>query len=158
MFLMRSCRRRHGVHLTKMVERGRFKGRIDAYREQIRWIRDKSWHHEFDDRNRRFYSNVANLVRELRAYLRVGGQSLGRDRHQEQPNRSLSVWWRQAAGVDCDDYLRLCESDLYQHLADVGGFTRQQVKEQLMKTGVVLAKLCSRPEDSGQAAVRQTIS
>jgi hypothetical protein len=38
-----------------------------------------------------------------------------------------------AAGVDCDEYLRLCEADLYRHLADASGFTRQQVKEQLMK-------------------------
>jgi hypothetical protein len=46
--------------------RGNIKGRIDAYQEQVRWIREKSWFHEFDRRNRRMYSNVANLTREPR--------------------------------------------------------------------------------------------
>ena len=112
--------------------KGTIKGRIAAYREQVRWIQDKSWWYEFDGRNRRMYSNVANLTRELRAYLRVGGSPLVEiDIKNSQPLFVGLV--AKAAGVPCDEYLRLCEADLYQHLADKGGFTRQQVKEQLMK-------------------------
>lgn len=112
--------------------KGTVQGRVDAYREQVQWIRDKSWHFEFDGRNRRFYSNVSNLVRELRCYLRIDGQSLIEiDIKNSQPLFIGLV--AKAAGVDCDQYLRLCEADLYQHLADGGGFTRQEVKEQLMK-------------------------
>ena len=120
------------------IEKGRkgtIRGRIDAYREQVRWIQDKSWHYRFDLRNRRMYSNVANLVRELRAYLRVGGSPLVEiDIKNSQPLFIGLV--ARDAGVDCEKYLRLCEKDLYQHLADQGGFTRQQVKEQLMKTAL----------------------
>ena len=115
--------------------RGTIEGRIAAYREQIRWIRDKSWFYEFDGRNRRMYSNIASLTRELRPYLRVGGESLVEiDIKNSQP---LFVGlMAKAAGVDCDEYLRLCEADLYQHLADQGGFTRSDVKRQLMKTAL----------------------
>jgi hypothetical protein len=117
---------------TEDGRKGTIEGRVNAYREQIRWIRDKSWHHEFDERNRRFYSNVANLVRELRAYLRIGGSPLVEiDIKNSQP--LFIGLMAQAAGVNCDEYLRLCEADLYQHLADKGGFTRSEVKQQLMK-------------------------
>ncbi|MGD0383148.1 MAG: hypothetical protein ABSA77_06495 [Thermoguttaceae bacterium] len=117
---------------TEDGRRGTIQGRIDAYSEQIRWIRDKSWFHEFDPRNRRMYSNVSNLTRELRHYLRVGCSPLIElDIKNSQPLFIGLI--AQAAGVDCDDYLRLCETDLYQFLADRGKFTRSQVKEQLMK-------------------------
>jgi hypothetical protein len=120
---------------TEDGRKGTIEGRINAYREQIRWIRDKSWHHEFDERNRRFYSNVSNLTRELRAYLRVGRSPLVEiDIKNSQP--LFIGLLAKAAGVDCDEYLRLCETDLYQHVADTGGFTRQEVKEQLMKTAL----------------------
>jgi hypothetical protein len=117
---------------TENGRRGTIQGRIDAYHEQIRWIQNKSWLHEFDPRNRRFYSNVSNLVRELRAYLRVGGSPLIEiDIKNSQPLFIGMI--AKAAGVDCDDYLRLCETDLYQFLADRGKFTRSEVKLQLMK-------------------------
>ena len=118
--------------------KGTIQGRIDAYQEQVRWIRDKFWWYEFGPRNRRMHSNVSNLVRELRAYLRVGGSSLIEiDIKNSQP--LFIGLLAKAAGVDCDEYLRLCETDLYQHLADQGGFTRQQVKEQLMQSALFSA-------------------
>ena len=122
--------------------RGTINGRIAAYREQVRWIQDKSWWYEFDGKNRRFYSNVANLTRELRAYLRVRGSPLVEvDIKNSQPLFVGMV--AKAAGVPCDEYLRLCEADLYQHLADKGGYTRPQVKEQLMKRALFAANFAA---------------
>jgi hypothetical protein len=80
-------------------------------------------------------SNIANLVREARPYLRIDGQSLVEiDIKNSQPLFIGLI--AKAAGVPCDDYLRHCEADLYQHLADQGGFTRAEVKRQLMKTAL----------------------
>jgi hypothetical protein len=96
---------------TEDGRRGSIKGRIDAYREQIRWIRDKSWFHIFDPRSRRFFSNVSNLVREARLYLRAGAQSFVEiDINNSQPLFIGLV--ARAAGVDCDEYLRLTVTSL----------------------------------------------
>ena len=114
--------------------RGTIKGRIEAYREQLRWIRDKSWFYEFDERNRRFHSNVSNLVRELREYLRVGGSPLIEiDIKNSQPLFIGLV--AKEAGVDCDDIFAFAKPTST-NLADRGKFTRQQVKVQLMKTAL----------------------
>ena len=141
--------RRHLEHLTiedvpaMVVERiaqtnyqdeqmGTVQGRAEAYRQQIRLIQDRSWSFSVTPSNRRINSNVTNLTRGLREYLRLDGQPLVEiDIKNSQP---LFVGLlAKDAGVDCDDYLRLCEQDLYQHLSDVGGFTRKDVKTQLMQ-------------------------
>ena len=111
---------------------GTIEGRAEAYRDQIRLIGDQSWRFSVTPSNRRINSNLTNLTRGLRKYLRVNNQPLVEiDIKNSQP---LFVGLlAKDVGVDCEDYLRLCEQDLYQHLADVGGFTRKDVKTQLMQ-------------------------
>ncbi len=104
--------------------------RVDCYREQIRWIREKMWRFQADDFSGRLHTNLTQLKRELRAYLRVEGQPLVEiDIRNSQP-LFIGLAAKEDGVVD-ERYLELCQQDLYQHLANKGGWDRQTVKQQL---------------------------
>ena len=104
--------------------------RYCTYREQVELIQARSWVFVADDFSRRIHTNLTQLKRELRACLRVAGRPLV----QLDIKNSQPLFIGLAAkryGVEDVRYLDLCQQDLYQHLADRGGFTRQDVKDQL---------------------------
>ncbi len=92
--------------------------------------------------SRRVFHNLSNLKRELRQFCRVDG---------EQPveidikgSQLLFLAHRMKdKGIRCDDFLRCCEQDLYQHIADQGGWTRQAVKKAITQ-GALFAPNSSR--------------
>ncbi len=111
-------------------EPGNVQAKVDSYREQVRWIQDGAWRFKRDPFSARLHTNVTNLKRQLRAYLRVAGRWLAEiDIRCCQP--LLIGWLAKAAGYVDERYLRLCETDLYQFLADKLGVPREVVKRQL---------------------------
>ena len=109
---------------------GSVETRVDSYREQVRWIRQKVWRIQVDGFSHRIHTNLTQLKTELRAYLRVEGQPLMEiDIKNSQP---LFIGLAaKAKGVVDEKYLELCQQDLYQYLADKGGWDRKTVKQQL---------------------------
>lgn len=104
--------------------------RYCTYREQVELVHDKSWVFVVDEFARRIHTNLTALKRELRACLRVAGRPLVQiDIKNSQP-LFIGLAARKA-GVEDRRYLDLCQQDLYQHLAHLGGLSRQEVKEQL---------------------------
>jgi hypothetical protein len=109
--------------------------RYYTYKEQIDLIREKAWIFVADKFSRRIHTNLTQLKRELRAGLRVAGEPLVQiDIKNSQP-LFIGLAARRM-GVDDRRYLELCQVDLYQHLADQGGWTRSQVKEQLTQAAL----------------------
>lgn len=98
--------------------------RFYTYKEQVNLIRDKAWVFVADGFSRRIHTNLTQLKRELRAYLRVAGRPLV----QLDIKNSQPLFIGQAAarkyGVEDRHYLEMCQGDLYQYLADQGGWTR----------------------------------
>jgi hypothetical protein len=117
------------------LEKGDPEVRYASYREQVDLIRDKGWVFVVDNFSRRVHSNLTQLKRELRAALRVAGQPLVQiDIKNSQP-LFIGLAARKK-GVEDRHYLDLCQQDLYQHLADRGGWTRNEVKEQLTQAAL----------------------
>lgn len=112
---------------------GSVEDRRRAYEGTLRLIRDGTWLCTFDPFSRRFHNNATALKRELRQFLRVGGEPLVEiDIKAAQP-LFLGLLARQKSIPEADRFLRVCESDLYQYLAEKGGWTREHVKEHLMQ-------------------------
>ncbi len=112
--------------------------RFYTYKEQIDLIRDRSWIFVADRFSRRIHTNLTQLKRELRAGLRVAGQPLVQiDIKNSQP-LFIGLAARKD-GFEDRRYLELCQADLYQHLADRGGWTRKEVKEQLTQAALFAA-------------------
>jgi hypothetical protein len=110
--------------------------RIEAYREQIRWIREGVWTFVVDDFAGRIHTNLTQLKRELRTYLRVEGQPrVEIDIKNSQP-LFIGLAARDGGVVMDERYLELCQDDLYQYLADKGGWERRMVKKQLTQTAL----------------------
>jgi hypothetical protein len=104
-----------------------------SYEGTLRLIRDKTWLCTFDSFSRRFHNNATALKRELRPFLRVAGEPLVEiDIKAAQP-LFLGLVARQKGILGADQFLKVCEEDLYQYLADKGGWSREHVKEQLMQ-------------------------
>ena len=111
-------------------EKGSVAARKECYLECLRWIRDAHWVFSFDGFARRCHNNATALKRECRRFLRVNGIPLVEiDIKNSQP-LFIGLAAREK-GVDDERYLRLCEQDLYQYLADKGKWTRDKVKQQL---------------------------
>ena len=112
--------------------------RYYTYKEQVQLLQDKSWIFVADDFARRIHTNLTQLKRELRADLRIAGQPLVQiDIKNSQP-LFIGLAARKY-GVEDQRYLELCQGDLYQHLADQGGWTRGEVKEQLTQAALFAA-------------------
>ena len=110
---------------------GSIDARVGAYREQIRWINEGFWIFRVDEFAGRIHTNLTQLKRELRAYLHVEGKGLVEiDIKNSQP-LFIGLAARDGGVVEDERYLRLCEDDLYQYLADKGGWDRKTVKKQL---------------------------
>ena len=111
---------------------------FDTYREQVELIRKRAWIFVVDGFARRIHTNLTGLKRELRACLRVAGTPLVQiDIKNSQP-LFIGLAARKG-GVEDARYLDLCQGDLYQHLADQGGWTRNEVKEQLTQKALFAA-------------------
>jgi len=117
----------------QIENRGSVEQRAKAYEKMLMLIRDKVWLCTFDPFARRYHNNATTLKRELRRFLRVDGEPLVEiDIKAAQP-LFLGLVARQRGIPEADRFLRVCEGDLYKHLADKGGWSREQVKEHLMK-------------------------
>ncbi len=124
--------------LELAAEEGDPQVKFYTYREQIDLIRDRSWIFVADRFSRRIHTNLTQLKRELRAGLRVAGQPLVQiDIKNSQP-LFIGLAARKD-GFEDRRYLELCQADLYQHLADRGGWTRKEVKEQLTQAALFAA-------------------
>jgi hypothetical protein len=109
--------------------------KVEAYRESLRWIAEKSFFIRVDDFAHRVHTNITGLKSELRSYLRVNGQPLCQiDIKCAQP--LLIGLLARKAGYRDDRYLKLCENDLYQWIADQMSLTRKEVKEKLTQRGL----------------------
>jgi len=103
--------------------------RADAVREQLRAVREGERFFSVDRSTPRIYSNLTSLKRGARQFLRVRGEGLWL---VDLPCCHLLALAHKCveAGVrDAEEFLRYCERDFYQQLADEGGFTREAVKE-----------------------------
>jgi hypothetical protein len=112
--------------------RGSVADRIESYRKRLSLIRDCVHRFKIDDFSGRAHNNLTWLKRETRRFIRIDGQAPV----QIDVKTCLPLMIGLAAqdkGVDAKGYLRICEGDLYQHLADLGGFTRAEVKRDLMQ-------------------------
>jgi hypothetical protein len=80
----------------------------------------------------RFFSNITNMKKELRKYLRVDGERLMEvDVRNCQPLTLVPVLEEQ--GVECPEYRKLCEEGtLYDFLAEKAGISRDQAKRELI--------------------------
>lgn len=104
-----------------------------SYEGTLRLIRDQTWTCTFDPFSRRFHNNATALKRELRQFLRVDGEPLAEiDIKAAQP-LFLGLLAHHKGIPGANHFLRVCQSDLYQYLADKGNWSREQVKEHLMK-------------------------
>jgi hypothetical protein len=122
-----------------------------AYDGTLRLIRDRTWLCTFDPFSRRFHNNATALKRELRPFLRVAGEPLVEiDIKAAQP-LFLGLVARHKGILGADQFLKVCEGDLYQHLADKGDWTREYVKEQLMQR----ALFSSNKSPSQKTAVKR---
>jgi len=118
------------IAVAEDIGTGSIESRVDSYREQIRWIREKVWRFQVDGFSHRIHTNLTQLKTELRAYLRVDGQPLVEiDIKNSQP-LFIGLAAKEKGVVD-ERYLELCQQDLYQYLADKGGWDRKRVKQQL---------------------------
>lgn len=120
------------------LEKGDPEVRYASYREQVDLIRHKGWVFVVDKFSRRVHTNLTQLKRELRAALRVAGRPLVQiDIKNSQP-LFIGLAARKM-GVEDRRYLDLCQQDLYQYLAEQGGWSRKEVKEQLTQAALFAA-------------------
>ncbi len=107
--------------------------KADAYAETLRWIAEGSWIFERDDFSGRIHTNLTGLKRELRPYLRVGGQPLCQIDIPCSQLAFIALVARRAERqyrrkfVD-DHFFEVWERDLYAHLGDKLGLPRKEVK------------------------------
>ena len=120
---------------------GTVEDRVDAYRETIRWIDEGAWQFEPDGFSGRVHTNITNLKRELRPYLRVDGKPLCA---VDIPCSQLAFIGLAAKAAERqhrkqfvdDDFFATWERDIYQHLADGLSLDRKTVKQQLTQAGL----------------------
>ncbi|OWK46603.1 hypothetical protein [Fimbriiglobus ruber] len=117
-------------------ETGTIEDKVESYATSIRWIQEKSWTFEPDSFSGRIHTNLTNLKRELRPYLRVddeplcqvdvpcsqlgfiglAAQSAGRQHHKTYLDQ---------------DFFKIWEQDIYAYLAAKLKLTRNEVKTHL---------------------------
>ena len=108
-------------------DEGTIEAKAGSYRESLRWLSERSIFGRVDKFSRRFHSNLTQLKKELRQYLRVDGEKLCQiDIKCCQP--LLIGLLAKQAGFEDERYLRICEADLYQFLAEKLGLSRKSVK------------------------------
>jgi len=132
-------------------DKGSGEDRRRSYEGTLRLIRDGTWLCTFDPFSRRFHNNATALKRELRQFLRVDDEPLVEiDIKAAQP-LFLGLVARQKGILGADQFLKVCEADLYQYLANKGGWSREHVKEQLMQR----ALFSSNKSPSQKTAVKR---
>jgi hypothetical protein len=107
--------------------------RAGIYRSKLELIREKKWIFKPDEFSRRISSNLTVLKRETRSCLRVDGDTLGEIDIKCSQWLFLALTCVKRKVEDAERFLKVCENDLYRHLADKGGWSRDRVKDTLTK-------------------------
>lgn len=105
-----------------------------AYRGSIQAILDGYLDFNVDDFAGRVHTNFTRLKRELKKHVRIDGQRpVEVDIRNSQP--LFLALCLKANGVEDREYSELCEQGrLYDHIASLGGWTRDEAKEGLIAT------------------------
>ncbi len=103
--------------------------KADACKRQLRAVQDGERFFTIDRKTRRIFSNLTSFKRGARKYLRVRGEAVWQVDMPCCHLLALACRCREAGVRTAEEFLRYCELDFYQGLADEGGFTRDEVKE-----------------------------
>ena len=112
-------------------------GLAEAYTDQLTMIENNISMCGVDKFGGRFYSPITNMKKEMRSMLRVDGQPLVEIDLVASNPLMLAVLCVRRHVEGAAEFSKVCEGDLYQHLADHTGEDRQKAKQNL------LAALCA---------------
>jgi len=104
---------------------------VSTHHKALKLIRDRTWLFKVDKFAQRCHTNATAIKRDDRAALRVDGQPLVEIDICCAQLLFLAIEARKQQIEGADRFIELCQADIYQHLADLGGLTREQVKEEL---------------------------
>ena len=104
---------------------------VSTHHNALKLIRDKTWLFTVDRFAQRCHTNATSLKREDRASLRVNGIPLVEIDIACAQLLFLAIEARKKRIDGADRFLELCQADIYQYLADKGGISRKQSKEEL---------------------------
>ena len=104
---------------------------VSTHHNALKLIRDRSWLYKVDKFAGRCHNNATAIKRDDRAALRVDGQPLVEIDICCAQLLFLAIEARKQQIEGADRFIELCQADIYQHLADLGGLSREQVKEEL---------------------------
>jgi hypothetical protein len=107
--------------------------RADIYRSKLKLVQDRLWLFNPDTFSRRIHNNLTALKRETRAFLRVDGDTLAEIDIKCSQWLFLALVCMKKGIADAERFLRICEHDLYEYIANMGGWSRERVKETLTK-------------------------
>ena len=109
------------------------KAKADAVRDQILALQRGELFFSVDRKTRRVFSNLTSLKRGARKHLRVRGEAIWQVDLPCCHLLALACRCLRAGVRDAEGFLHYCEGDFYRRLADEGGFTREEVKEQFTR-------------------------
>ena len=104
---------------------------VSTHHKALKLIRDRTWLYKVDKFAQRCHSNATAIKRDDRAALRVDGQPLVEIDIACAQLLFLAIEAKKQRIEGADRFIELCQADIYQHLADLGGLSREQVKEEL---------------------------
>jgi hypothetical protein len=109
--------------------RGTLEDKVESYRYALGMINDGYCYATVNDHGR-LHTNITNLKRELRSVLRVSGQSLMEIDIKGSQLLFLGLEMAKE-GVNCGDFLKRCQEDVYKYVADNAKTTRDEVKKRI---------------------------